>query len=92
MTPLLLPLWLGVASLLGFALMGIDKAAARRGGRRASEASLLAVALLGGSPGVALGMIAWRHKTRKAGFLAPFAAIVALQAAAAWWALRHGLM
>ena len=38
-------------NLLLFALMGRDKAAARRGARRTPETTLLALAVLGGSAG-----------------------------------------
>jgi uncharacterized membrane protein YsdA (DUF1294 family) len=76
------------ASLVAFALAVWDKARARRGGARVPERVLLAVALVGGSPGLLLAMILFRHKTRKVAFLVPLALIVALQAAAAWWILR----
>jgi uncharacterized membrane protein YsdA (DUF1294 family) len=85
---LLLAAWVGIASLVALGMMGVDKARARGGGRRIPEATLLLVALVGGSPGTLLGMLAFRHKTRKAGFLLPFALIVAAQLAAAWWLQR----
>lgn len=75
--------WLTVAGVLAGAACARDKRRARRGGRRVPENVLLALALLGGSPGLALCMSAMRHKTAKASFLAKFAAVVALQLAAA---------
>lgn len=73
--------WVGTLSLVAFAAMGLDKRAARRGRARTSERALLTLALAGGSPGVALGMLTFRHKTRKAAFLLPFAFVVVGQLA-----------
>jgi uncharacterized membrane protein YsdA (DUF1294 family) len=78
----------GGASALDLALCGLDKRAARRGSKRVPERTLLLVALAGGSPGLALGMLAFRHKTRKPSFLAKLALVLAVQAAAAFAALR----
>lgn len=80
-------LWVAALSAADFALAAFDKSRARRGGRRVPEATLLGLALAGGSPGLALGMIVLRHKTRKPSFLLAFGAIAALQAAALY-ALR----
>ena len=72
----------------------IDKArAARRGARRISERTLLALALAGGSLGALAGMYGHRrrHKTSKLWFVVALWGIVALHAAAlVWWlAARH---
>ncbi len=56
--------WVLVWSLIGFLLMGLDKWQARRGGRRVPERTFLGIALVGGSPGLALGTVTFRHKTR----------------------------
>lgn len=86
MTPLAAALaWAGALSLVALTLAVLDKARARRGGRRVPERVLLGVALAGGSPGLALGMLLARHKTRKASFLAAFALVLLSQAALAWW-------
>lgn len=53
-----------VMSLLGFALMGIDKLLAKRGMRRISEKTLLMVGALGGAAGSWLAMGLFRHKTK----------------------------
>ena len=45
-----------------------EKVAARCGARRVPETALLALAVLGGSVGGMLGMILFRHKTRKPAF------------------------
>ena len=81
--------WLALASVAAFALCVLDKARARRGGRRVRERTLLVAALVGGSPGLLLGMLLARHKTRKGAFLAPLALILLAQGAAAWLALRR---
>ena len=52
------------ASLLDFALMGVDKWKARHNRWRVPERAFFCVALLGGTPGALLGMWTFRHKTR----------------------------
>jgi len=53
-----------VINILGFALMGIDKQKAQHGAFRISEATLFAIAFMGGSLGSILGMTLFRHKTK----------------------------
>lgn len=81
--------WVAALSLAALALCVADKARARRGARRVRERTLLGLALVGGSPGLLLGMVVARHKTRKAGFLAPLALILLAQAAAVWLLVRR---
>ena len=50
-------------NLVSFMMFGIDKYKARRGQWRISEATLLAVAAIGGSIGAWMGMKVWHHKT-----------------------------
>ncbi len=57
--------YIALASVFSFALFGIDKKRAERGGRRISIAGLLLSAAAGGSPGAIIGMFAFRHKTKK---------------------------
>ena len=52
-----------VINLVSFMMFGIDKYKARRGQWRISEATLLAVAAIGGSIGAWVGMKVWHHKT-----------------------------
>ena len=52
-----------VINLVSFMMFGIDKSKARRGQWRISEATLLAVAAIGGSIGAWMGMKVWHHKT-----------------------------
>lgn len=59
-----------------------DKQRARVGERRISEADLLVLALIGGSPGALLARRWFRHKTRKQPFSTQLFVIVALQAGA----------
>lgn len=76
------------ASLVALVLCVADKRAARLGRSRVPERVLLGAALVGGTPGLVAGMLLARHKTRKPAFLLPLAAIVALQAAVAYYVLR----
>jgi len=56
-----------------------DKQRAQAGERRISEADLLGLALIGGSPGALLARRLFRHKTRKEPFTTHLLLIVALQ-------------
>ena len=64
----ILALYLAIINLDAFLLMRADKRRAQRGKRRIPEATLFLVAVLGGSPGVMLGMKAFRHKTLHTSF------------------------
>lgn len=66
-----------VMSVLGFVIMGIDKAKAKNGQWRVKEAALFAIAILGGAVGGTLGMYVFRHKT-KHWYFAVFFPILAL--------------
>lgn len=59
-----------------------DKKRAVAGERRFSEADLLVLALIGGSPGALLARRVFRHKTRKQPFSTQLYVIVAIQAGA----------
>ena len=59
--------WLGM-TVYAFVLYGVDKSRAKKGARRISERRLIAVTVLGGAIGSGLGMLAFRHKTRKKKF------------------------
>ena len=53
-----------VINIIGFALMGIDKRRAQRSAFRIPEATLFAVAIIGGSLGSIIGMRLFHHKTK----------------------------
>ena len=53
-----------VMSVIGFALMGIDKSRAINRKWRINEATLFLIALIGGGIGSTLGMFFFRHKTK----------------------------
>jgi len=57
-----------VLSAITFFIWGYDKHRATSGGRRVKESFLLTLAFIGGGFGALLGMILFRHKTRKAKF------------------------
>ena len=49
--------------VVAFLVYGIDKWKAKQGSWRISEATLLMLAVIGGTIGALLGMQVWRHKT-----------------------------
>ena len=53
-----------VVNIVTFLVYGIDKWKAKQGSWRISEATLLMLAVIGGSIGALLGMKVWRHKTQ----------------------------
>lgn len=72
-------IYLEVVNLLAFAAMGVDKFKARAGHWRIPEATLLGLAVAGGSIGALAGMYLFRHKTRKHKFSFGIPAILVLQ-------------
>jgi uncharacterized membrane protein YsdA (DUF1294 family)/cold shock CspA family protein len=72
-------------SVVGFAMYRVDKLAAERGAWRTSEASLHAIALLGGWPGALVARRVFRHKTSKQPFRTIFwVTVIANCVALAW--------
>ena len=55
--------YLIVINIVTFLAYGIDKWKAKQGSWRISEATLLILAVIGGSIGALLGMKIWHHKT-----------------------------
>lgn len=82
--------YLLAVNLAAFALMGADKARARRGRWRISEKALFLPVLLGGALGGTLGMRAFRHKTRHWYFRYGFPLLLALQLLGLGWAWYRG--
>ena len=80
--------YLALINIVLLVLFGRDKAAARRGGRRTPETTLLALAVIGGSLGGWLGMLLFRHKTRKPAFRIGLPLILIVQLLLAGWLLQ----
>ena len=76
-------LYLGVINIVAFIVYGIDKLKARKGMWRTSEATLLMLAVIGGSIGAWLGMKTWHHKTMHKKFKYGVPAIIVIQLALA---------
>lgn len=81
MTDHLILLYLTIINAAGFLLMLIDKQKARRGAWRIPEATLIWIAILGGSIGSLIGMYFFRHKTRHLKFTVGIPLILLLQLA-----------
>lgn len=71
--------YLILVNVLGLVIMHLDKNKARRGQWRIPENTLLAIAILGGSIGIFLGMQLFRHKTKKLKFVMGIPLILAVQ-------------
>ena len=74
---------LTVVNAVAFIVYGIDKYRARNGKWRIPEATLLMLAVVGGSVGAWMGMKAWHHKTRHRKFRYGVPALLLLQIVAA---------
>ena len=59
-------------NILLFILMGLDKSFAVKKKRRISEKTLLTISLFSGSLGGIIGMLVFRHKTKKNKFIITF--------------------
>ena len=79
---------IAVMSIIGFTLMGVDKAKAKKGEWCIKEATLFLFAIVFGAVGSTLGMLVFRHKTKHWYFAVffPLLAIldVALYAVGMW--------
>lgn len=78
-------------NIFGLLIMGWDKMKARTGAWRIPENSLLLAALAGGSIGVYLGLILFRHKSRHLKFSVGVPVIFLIQVGIVYWFFRHGL-
>ena len=72
-----------------FFLYGIDKYKARKGRWRISEATLLLMAVVGGSIGAWTGMRLWHHKTKHKQFKYGIPIIIILQVALAVYLITN---
>ena len=74
-------IYLIAINVVAFFLYGIDKWKAKRSKWRISEATLLGLAVIGGSIGACLGMKVWHHKTLHKKFKFGVPAIIIVQIA-----------
>jgi uncharacterized membrane protein YsdA (DUF1294 family) len=68
-----------VVNSIAFILAGYDKYLAVKHKRRIPENTLFATSALGGSVGLLLAMILFRHKTSKPSFIIKYAGIIFFQ-------------
>ncbi len=78
-------------NLLGLIVMGIDKRKAKMHAFRIPEATLFAVAILGGSIGSILGMYIFRHKTKHKKFTIGMPIILVLQVLLFFYVTSSGI-
>lgn len=78
-------LYLISINCIAFAVYGIDKALAKAGKFRISEATLIWLAIPGGSVGALSGMFIFHHKTKKKKFLIAIPAILLAHIILAVW-------
>ena len=74
-------IYLAVINVVTFFMYGVDKWKAKRSKWRIPEATLLGLAVLGGSVGAWLGMKVWHHKTLHKKFRYGVPAIIIVQIA-----------
>ena len=72
-------IYLLLINLIAFLAMYIDKKRAKWGKWRIKESTLFTLVLLGGGIGGIAGMYAFRHKTKKVGFVIGFPAILIIE-------------
>lgn len=81
-------LYLIIINAVAFLLMLVDKYKARKNLWRIPEATLMGVAVIGGSVGALIGMYTVRHKTKHLKFTVGIPLILAVQVALTLWILR----
>ena len=81
-------LYLIIINASGFLLMLADKLKAKRGAWRVPEATLIGIAIAGGSIGAFIGMKLFRHKTRHLKFSIGIPVILAVQIIGAIFLIR----
>lgn len=89
MNPEHLALIILAINLVAFASMWLDKQLAKGRHWRIPEASLFALAMAGGAPGIWLGMRRFRHKSAKGSFQLRLVLIVVVQLAVAGYFLTR---
>ena len=81
--------YLLAVNITSFLLYGIDKYKAKKGRWRISEATLLMMAVIGGSIGAWAGMRLWHHKTMHKKFKYGIPIIIIIQVALAVYLLTN---
>ena len=81
----LILIYLIAINVVTFFMYGIDKWKAKRSKWRISEATLLGMAVIGGSIGAWLGMRVWHHKTMHKKFQFGIPLIIVVQIALVIW-------
>ena len=81
--------YLLAVNITSFLLYGIDKYKAKKGRWRISEATLLLMAVIGGSIGAWVGMRIWHHKTMHKKFKYGIPIIIIMQVALAVYLLTN---
>ena len=84
-TEQLILIYLVAINVVTFFMYGIDKWKAKRSKWRISEATLLGMAVIGGSIGAWLGMRVWHHKTMHKKFQLGIPLIIVVQIAMVIW-------
>ena len=84
-TEQLILIYLVAMNVVTFFMYGIDKWKAKRSKWRISEATLLGLAVIGGSIGAWLGMKVWHHKTMHKKFQFGIPLIIVAQVAMIIW-------
>ena len=85
-------IYFAAINVVTFFLYGIDKWKAKRSKWRLSEATLIWMAVVGGSIGAWLGMKTWHHKTQHKKFKYGLPLILLMQIAAAvgiWYLISY---
>ena len=83
--------YLGLINIISFMVYGIDKLKAKQGKWRIPEATLLLLAIIGGSIGAWCGVKVWHHKTLHKKFRYGIPLIIAIQIAMIWYLLKDTL-
>lgn len=83
--------YLVIINIIAFIVYGIDKLKAKQGKWRIPEATLLLLAIIGGSIGAWCGVKVWHHKTLHKKFRYGIPLIIAIQIAMIWYLLKDTL-
>jgi uncharacterized membrane protein YsdA (DUF1294 family) len=75
----LILIYLVIINVVTFFMYGVDKYKAKRAKWRIPEATLLGLAIIGGSVGAWLGMKVWHHKTMHKKFKYGIPAMIIIQ-------------